>query len=802
MRLLEKRFAIRSLAAAVQAALASLAVAPGMAAAQVDEDLAALLRPASSVEIGALYVSDDSNKFGQFTGLDEKGWYLIGNARLYGGAGDASAYRWRILASNLGLDSRSVAAEFGTQGRWRLTAGYDQIVNNRTDGYQTFYRGLGSTSLMLPPGYPAASTRIAATNNANAILANWHNIQSPNAVAGVAGGGPAYVIPANMSVFDVATERKIGSLGASTILGGGWEFRAGARHEEKDGTKLTGVNFGRFAGLSTLLPEPISSSTDQFDVGFAFAGERANFSVGYYGSIYRNDIGLWTVENPGGNNAVLNNVARLQSYPDNQAHQLNLSGGYRFSPATRMQVSGSWSRLTQNDDFIASPTGSTWVVPETSAHAKVINKFLLAKLTSQVSRDVNVLASYRYDDRDNKTPIEDFRTTASDLPGASTIFENEPINRRLQQANLEAEYRLARGRTVRAEYEWQEIERGSSAHESPFRADRTRENTVRGVYRSSLSERLSARFSYAYSERRSSEYEEGNPRPTSPPAPLPAADPLMPGFEQFFLADRDRQKLRSMLNFQASDNVSVQTTLDYNRDRFPSLEYGLREAKSWVLGVDTGVIASDKLSFNAFYTFEDMKRQLDAFAIARGLTTTILEPHVSGPPCAAYTNVPGRLPADYFTDPCRLWSESQKDRVHTVGLAARYGGLMNGRLNLTAELAHSRATTPISVTGGTYFTTGVPSSATGNVWVPAESFPDIKTEFTQLRLSGAYALDKLSSVRVMYMYGRLKSTDWAYDAYAQSVLGVLAVQNYIGPGMTSPDYNVNAVGVSYIHRFR
>lgn len=792
-----RRFTRKPVAAAVAVAL----LAPAIAAAQVDEDLLALVQRQSSVEAGALYVDRSAAKFGEFSGLDKRGWYFLGNLRLYGAADD-SAFRWRILGDDLGLDSRSVLAEVGTQGTWRVTAGYDQIVRNYSDRYRTMWRGTGSTTLLLPEGYPAAASRLAVTNTAGGILANWNNIQSPNATATSTGGGPAAVIPANMRQVDIGTERRIGSFTASLLFAPGWEARMSARHEDKDGTKLTGVNIGRFSGVSALLPEPIDSSTDQFEGSVAYAGQKGNFGVGYYGSFYRNNVKLWTVENPGANNAVMNNVARLQSYPDNDMHQLNFAGGWRFTSATRLMVSGAWSRMTQNDTFIDNPAGSTWVVPQTSAHAKVVNTNVLARLTSQVTKDMSVLAAYKYEERDNRTPILQFATTGGDAPGASTVFSNEPINRKLQQANLEAEYRIARGQSVRGEYEWQEIRRTSDAEESPFRADRTRENTLRVSYRNALTEALAGRISYAYSERRVSDYEEGNPRPTSPPAPLPAADPLLGGFEQFFLADRNRHKLRSQVSYDLSEKLSLQGTLDLNSDRYPSSTYGLKESKSWVAGLDAAFAASERLMLNAFYTYEDMRMRLDSLAIARGLTTTTLVPHVSGGDCVPYTNVANTLPNDYFSDPCRQWSESQKDRVHTLGVAARYSGLMGGRLQLSGELAYSEARTPISVTGGTYYGNGVPNSSTGNVFIAAESFPDIRTKFTQLRLAGLYALDKKSSVRVVYLYGRLKSSDWAYDAYAQSVLGVLAVQNYIGPGMTAPSYDVSAVGVSYVYRFR
>src|SRR5262249_50897155 len=118
------------------------------------------------------------------------------------------------------------------------------------------------------------------------------------------------------------------------------------------------------------------------------------------------------------------------------------------------------------------------------------------------------------------------------------------------------------------------------------------------------------------------------------------------------------------------------------------------------------------------------------------------------------------------------------------------------------DVAYARATTPMSVTGGTYYGNGVPSSATGNVYIPATNYPDITSQMTDLRLVGTYSIDKSAALRISFLYRRLRSADWAYDAYTNSTLGVLAVQNYIGPGIASPNYSVTVVGLSYVYRFR
>ena len=163
MKNLKNRFQMRATALAVRGAIAALAVLPAAHAAEGEEAIRELTQPVSVVEVGAGYVNKDSAKFGEYTGLDKKGVYAIGNVELYGGDGPEGAFRWKVLGINLGLDSRSLTGEVGAQGRWRVSAGYDEIVRNFSDTYQTFWNGAGSPTFTLPSGYPAASTRFIAS---------------------------------------------------------------------------------------------------------------------------------------------------------------------------------------------------------------------------------------------------------------------------------------------------------------------------------------------------------------------------------------------------------------------------------------------------------------------------------------------------------------------------------------------------------------------------------------------------------------------------------------------------------------
>jgi MtrB/PioB family decaheme-associated outer membrane protein len=805
----QERFAVRASVLAVHTALLTLALVP--AAWAVDPEVAELTQPTSTIQAGAIYVDKDSAKFGEYNGLYKKGTYGDLDFDIRGGAGYGSttdATRYRITGNNLGLRTRELAAEYGVQGKYRITFRYDELLRNYSDTYQTPYAGAGTTTLTLP-FYPAAATRLSAnTTTANGALTNWANLQAPNAavVAGApTGAGPGVLLPANMRQFPVSTERKKGGLDFGMELSPQWHLVAAATTEHKEGTKLTGVAFGGPA-RGTLVPEPIDSDTNNFKFGANYVEGTSHLNLLYTGSLYKNNIGLWTVQNPFQGNLLapaFNDSARLSGAPDNEMHRLSATGGYNFSATTRLTLGLHHEIMTQDKAFI---TGfpANWSIPETSAHAKVVQDNVNATLTGKPLPNVFALASYKYDNRRNKTPEMDFLYAGGDAAAAPNLFSNEPLNRRQQQVDLSADWSVAPHQNLKGTYQWQEIRRTANSEESPFRREKTHENTLGVEYRNSMRENVSGRIGYSYSQRRGSEYEENTLIAPVIAAPLPAADPLLPGFRQFWLADRNRDKLRSAIDFQATDAITIQTGVDFNNDKYPNSPYGVQEIKSAVFKLDGTYAASETMSFSAFYTYEDKRSQLNDLTIGRGTTATILDaPANTGGACTGYFAAAGHLPRDEGTDPCRSWSEVQSDKVHTFGLSFKTADLMHGKFELAGDLVYSKARTPISVNGGAYFGNGNPATTAAggfnNVFVAAQSFPDITSEMIELRLTGKYNIDKKSSVRVTYLHRRLKSSDWQYDAYAGNAV---AIPTFIGTGITSANYSVNALGVAYVYSFR
>lgn len=861
MRNDQRTFRTRASVIAVQGAILTMVMATSAYAAE-SEDVLALTQPVNSVTVGVGNTDKNSYKFGEYNGLEKKGAFFIGGIDLRGSDryDSSGTMLWRLSASDLGLDTRSLAAEYGQQGKFRINFNYDGVVRNQFDDYKTFYGGVGSTTLTAAGGLNAANhfaqiggistsssspANVTTVTNATIanLLANPNNIQAPNLNPGTlvapntvaatgaaaANAGLGWLIPASMQTYKISTERKRTGAGVDVKLTDAWSFKASILSEEKDGLKLTGVG-SISTGQGVTVPEPVSYTTNLFNASFSHVGANSHLDLGYSGSIFKNDVNTWTVDSIWGNNGVQGNVNRLIGAPDNEYHQFKATFGYNFSKQTKLVVSAAQATATQNEAFIAS--GPNWYVPASSADAKVINTNFLARLTARPINNLDLTGSYRYEDRDNRTPYYQFVSTGRDAvgtvgttnpcgPGALpataavrvsglTCYDTLPINIRNQHLTLEGNYRLTKGQALRFGYEWQKIKRDSDEHEQdPFRAHETKEQTVRLQYRNTGGEDLVLRLGYEYSERRHSEFEIEPPLGGVLAA---AVEPILPNLINHIIAARNRDRLRGGLEFQASETTSLAATLDYNNDKYIDADtYGKKLAKSWVLNLEASFMPSDKTSLTAFYTFEDMKSSTNSLSVLRANPAAI-NPLAANcrpyPSTSGYTATGGAInfgsPSDWYTDPCRIWSAEQVDKVDTFGVAFRTQA--SKTFDIDGSLTYSRARTPINMSGMQVINNGLAIGAFGsnaavnnNSFIPVASMPESTSTLWDFRIGGRFLIDKSSAVRVAYNYRKFTSYDAQWDAYAANPV---AIQGYVGLGIASPNYKVNVVSVAYTYSFR
>ena len=891
MKTRQEGFNMRASMLATRAALAALVVAPAAYAADGDANLIReLTQPTSVLEAGLGYVTQDSFKFGEYNGLFRKGAFGILNLDVRGGGtwDSNDPTRWRIVGTDLGLEDRDLHVEYGQQGTFRVNVGYDELRRNRSDSYQTPYLGAGTDTLTLPPGWIKPIVPQVSGGAINFRALSPITGLAPALAAGVVTQPTAAqqatvnkIIGADVPAFnnvDLSTKRKAVDGGFTYEIDRHWELKVSAKHERKEGLKPLGAVTSQVSEYASILPDPIDQTTDQYNVSLTFTAEKGFVQLAYYGSVFHNDIQSVTWQDANDPTK----TATLASAPSNDFHQILLTGGYTFAPSTKLVLNASYGRNTQNDQFVLFGQNSQFPVgfPASSLNGLVVTKAFNAKLTSKPVKGLNLVAAYKFDDRDNDTPVRTFifqdaneaRAAAASpfnaalgLPANTlgsniNIYANRPYSKKVNQFDLDGNYQVARGQVVAAGYEYQQIDRqcdGSWINCAD--APKSRENTGRLEWRTNAIENVTTRLAYAYSERRV-DYDENAFLALVPMANVVPAGgatisayqyllatgltgfgpvagfPLTPltgdaaifspnnnilpqalygsrnnfneevGMRRFNMADRNRHKLRGSVNWDANDQLSLQGSLEYNKDDYDNSIYGLRNAENWALNLEGSYALTGDLSANAFYTHENIKSQSAGISYGSNSNAAFVgqagNSLVQG---GCFTTVQARN-NNAKIDPCLNWSTNMRDKVDTFGVGFAWKNLAAGKVDVLGDLVYADARTDIGVAGGSYannpFAVSAPAPALppgvpAVLFIPAADMPTASTKTLDLRLAAQYALDRNSAIRLLYWYEHLRSNDYIY---AGMQFGSLA--NVIPTNEQPFHYNIHVIGVSYIYRWQ
>jgi len=883
--------AIRASVVAVRAALLAAAMAPAAYAADpapVDPAVAELTQRTNFIEAGVGYVTDSSFKFGQYNGLFDKGAYGIFNFDVRNSIpyDTDSAVRWRILGTNLGLDTRTVYAEGGAQGTFRVFAGFDELRSNYSDTYQTPFLGSGTNVLTLPsnwlkPIVPQVSTTggnfralSPTTGLANAMVGG---VVTPPTAAQQAQVNA--IIAADVPDFqnvNLDTTRKTYSGGFSYNFDPRWELKVSASQTQQDGLKALNMLSLVSGTFSAVLPNLIDQTTNQYNASINYTGEQFFFTAAYYGSYFNNNNNSMTFDNA----FAKGTLATMSTAPSNEFNQFTLKGGYNFSPTTKLVMGASYGRNTQNDAYLNDPTILPLGLPTSSLNGLVETEMFSAKFTAKPMKEMNIGIGYTFNNRDNKTPVNtymfydageaktgasSFNTTLGLAPGTLgsniNIYANRPYSKKVNTFNVDADYQVAKGQFLKAGYEYQQIDRdcpGSWINCAD--ATQTRENTLRAAYDGNISESLSGRLSYAYSQRKV-DYDPnawlalvpmannvpgaptvgattsasaflaatglGGFGPIAPYVPLQSGNlgiffpnnsalpqalygsrndiHEIPGMMRFNMADRDRNKVRGAVDWQALEELSLQAGVEYIDDNYSNSVYGLTHAKNWAVNVEGTYQVNAAFSTNLFYTYQNQRYESAGISYSAGAITNTAT--VGG--VAGNTVVSGGCFATVIDknmnakiDPCLNWNADEQDKVNTLGAGFNWKGLMSGKLDLWGDAVFTWATTNTNVTGGTYANSpyavsGRPVVTPAAFFIPAANLPSVTNNTIELRLVGQYSIDKTSAVRFAYMYGRLRSSDYAYDGTQYGTITSVMPTN-----QTAPDYSVSVFGLSYVYKWQ
>lgn len=723
-----------------QRSLLTLAVCAVCAAAQAEPKP---VETTISFGLGALSgSSDDRALLGQYTGLrDHSGVGMLGIDYSLRNPDTSSSVDFHGF--NLLGDTREMNLIWKNPGSWKFTADYGELVRVEPNTVNTGLLGAGSVT--------------------------------PQVVPIAAGGGVD---------TELKTKRTKLGLGLTKIISPTLQFALDLKTENKDGIRLSGIGMncpstisptctgtpGANTSWATLmLPEPISANHSQVEARLSYALDKFRFNVGYYGSVYRNNNTTLSATVPGSLNNPLGNLlplnAGLQSLlgqplalaPDNQAHQLDVSGSYDFTNTTRATFKLARASASQTDNFadaglLNAPTGVT------NLGAEVNTKLAKIGITSRPIPKLSLIADLRYEGKDDQTPIAGYNFEAANNGQPAIYTTNRDLSSRKTNAKLQASWQFTsdyRG-TLGADRE--SIDRdtftatSAAAGISALR-QKTDETTVHAELRRRMGDDLSGAISLSSSRRNGSNWLKDNNgvglteviNPADPVTGLPASAIFMPN-----LADRKRDKVKLSTDWQPSDKLNLQFGIEGGQDKFttPS-SYGLQNARLNQFSVDGSYALSDKWSLNG-----NVFRGVQSFNQAR--------------------------PAGYL-----MAFENTN-----LGAAIGASGKASAKLDVGVNLSY--------VNDRNVYAQGLDSFAGADsvaLLNATGGLPDVVFSQTALKLFGKYALEKKgASVRLDLVHQRSSLNDWAW-----SYNGVPFAYSDGTTVMQKPTQNVSFIGVTYVY---
>ena len=769
-----------------------------------DEEAQALKIPSNSVELGVISVDHSSAKYGEYNGLNNSGQRLIGNFNLknqdgYKNNEEGENLRWSIRGDDLGLSNRSLGATIGRQGEWGLGLNYDELKHQLSDTYQTPYQGdMGGNSYQLPAGYTAVTTSGTGVPGTNSLSAAQL---------------------AAMRNLDIQSSRRHLGLQGSMVIDSSLSLNVDYKRLAQTGAKLQGFGTAAATGSGaageavSILPMPTNYKTDTIQVGLNWLQGDANASVSYYGSYFRDQYEKVNFQSYAG--AVASQW--MTTPPNNDFHQLNFQGGYRLSPKTRVVGNYSYGRNTQSSAYLLPEAGLMLSAPPVSElGGLVVNTHADMKLTHLYSKQLTLTGALRYDERDNQTPSNVYSFTSIGVSAShNQTSPNVPLSNRKGVLELAGDYRFQPGHNLRLAYSHEDLNRycnqyaSVSATQYPAGigcvvAKSSRDDKLDLGYRIKPAEGVDLRVGYGFSHRvtQSDPYAQLGfvsvvgavtadgliPQIGAAVGAIPATNTTPKGqnagdyygFYPFFTASRNQQMLRFSSNWQLTEQVDLMLGARWTDDRYPTGTYGVQKGNSVSLNADTNYQYSEDGLITLFMT--QQVRQRDLTDIQRSQATA-----------SAATATAIGYPA------FATWTNTLKDEDLTVGLGFRQAGLLQGRLELTGDVAYTHGKTGYT-TQLNY--TQVPTTTGGATCASAQilscgPLPEITSSITRFKLGGVYQVDKSNKVVLRYIQQRFNSTDYYYNGLQYGY----TPSSLMPTNQQSPNFSIRALAATYVMNF-
>ncbi len=511
------------------------------------------------VYAGVQNISDDSAKFGDYTGLNEDGAYLLADGELQYFGKDG--YFTNIYFDDLGLDSRSINLQGGRQGLYEYYIDFNQLPHYVYDVSQTPYSGVDN--LVLPAGWVAA-------NNTGSMSS----------------------LAASLQAVDIMQERETIGLGFRFIQSSRWQYAIDFNQSTLNGDKITGASF---LLTSAQLPAPVDYKTDQLELTAGFTGKKLQAELAYYVSTFSNEYKSLTWQNPYLASVPGAEFGRLALAPDNNFHQISASASYLFDrvTATRLTANLSMGRMEQDDDYLPSTINSSLVtsaLPQNNLDADVDTLNYNLRISSRPTRDASLSLAVEYSERDNNTPQNTYQQVVDDV-FVSAAKTNVPYSFSRNKVSLRLAHRLPKNFRLAMGFHTGAYKR------TLLDTSKTNDSNIWAELSASLFDMVDFRVKFADDSRRHAERDWLT-------IFLTQENPYL---QKFNMADRERNEITASISISPIDMLAIDLTADITDDDYTKSAIGLTDAEQTSYAIDLSLAPMDKLNLYLFFAQENIE---------------------------------------------------------------------------------------------------------------------------------------------------------------------------------------------------
>jgi MtrB/PioB family decaheme-associated outer membrane protein len=702
----------------------------------------------NEMSVGAGYQTQESGRFGRFTGATQEGGFTRGSARIQHRATDADAGTAYMIMEADGIDLRSNQAlpdasalvRFGEQGLWDASLSYAGIPYQQSDNYHTLF---GSSGELLN-GLTARSITQAATTGAAQVNAR-------------------------LAVTEIGTRRD--QVGGKVSYSGlqDWVFSSKMEHEHKQGTKANAMLFltdNYFAAFA----EPVDYNTDRFTAAAAYTTKPFQAKLSYTFSNFTNEQSQFQTLDPF--NAATRAGYQATQYslpPSNSEHQFKGQFGLNVTEATHVALNLRYGLQLQNEAFNArfyeAPNATTPLIADSAYDGMIQNLYGNIALTSRPMKDWNFRAAYTVDDRDNSSQVYKVRTYRGD--GGTGVFNggpdaryNTPYSFLNQRIDLEAGYRLLKSTKLTLDYNFQDRQRTYSV------TNRNQESTLGGKVQSTLWPGVTGTLGYSNSIRQATAYggNRGWEEQGRTTGGLATNDRIQEGdLGQYNYAARNRDEVKANVNWGMGEDLSLGATARYVSDRFPNSYYGVTDNHILSAGPDITYTPVKAVTTHFYYTYQENFTNLMVNASAVTTAGSTLG-QANG----------------------AVWNLDNQDTVHSIG--TRTDWQVNDRLKLSLENNLSYGNTAFEEAS---WWQGAGTASAANT---AVTLPNNKSVTNSLMVSGEYQILENVFVGLSGLWERFLSKDYLNAQQAASTANQTNTATFAAEG--NPSYSVGVLMAS------